>query len=326
MQLKPFRLFSAGEIVAYSVSELAAAEQEHRDRDKERDNNNSERDLMTFVGSPPGDDGALESETYSSESLRYAVVVSVITPQTEAEADNTEVSAQEAVDVIDVGLRRVLLKVGGDLTVSLLCTQVYSFKSARELHSLKESESGKAARTSVNSSPTKPPKPGAGAGKKSSVAAGAASARSANIPPPLPPAGASKTESRPNLDPIRQTDVTGALNGLLLRAGIPVSLEQTQMAEMIVDLQNKQRKKEHELEGERKQLQEALGHLSKFNSAFKCQVCFTNDFDTVLAPCGHCVCGKCAEQLNGAKCPFCRQRFNQKVKMYLPDAADEATL
>merc|ERR1719474_228626 len=45
----------------------------------------------------------------------------------------------------------------------------------------------------------------------------------------------------------------------------------------------------------------------------ECKVCMDHSKDTVLVPCGHCLCSKCSQRLR--KCPMCRARIERSVKI-----------
>lgn len=49
-----------------------------------------------------------------------------------------------------------------------------------------------------------------------------------------------------------------------------------------------------------------------------CAVCFDNEVNTALVPCGHTYCKGCSEadRSRFAKCPQCRQQINARVKIF----------
>jgi hypothetical protein len=47
-------------------------------------------------------------------------------------------------------------------------------------------------------------------------------------------------------------------------------------------------------------------------------VCFTNDANRVLVPCGHLMCGDCLAQLPRQLCPFDRTRIQATCPFYPP--------
>lgn len=63
-----------------------------------------------------------------------------------------------------------------------------------------------------------------------------------------------------------------------------------------------------------KVLQEKLRHIQ---DAMQCKVCMDASLNTALLPCGHLVCGMCADRLDS--CPQCRSVIEQRLKVYLPE-------
>uniref|UniRef100_A0A6C0ANF7 RING-type domain-containing protein n=1 Tax=viral metagenome TaxID=1070528 RepID=A0A6C0ANF7_9ZZZZ len=49
-----------------------------------------------------------------------------------------------------------------------------------------------------------------------------------------------------------------------------------------------------------------------------CPICFENEVNTVLVPCGHTYCKSCSEidKTRYAKCPQCRSQINARVKLF----------
>ena len=45
-----------------------------------------------------------------------------------------------------------------------------------------------------------------------------------------------------------------------------------------------------ELERVKAEVEQLDGRIKRMDRAFLCSICFTNDVDTVLAPCGHMLC------------------------------------
>ena len=103
-----------------------------------------------------------------------------------------------------------------------------------------------------------------------------------------------------------------------------MSLEEKDMMARILDLESTAKRNENELQLERTQHAETREHLSDAMNAFKCQVCLENDYDHVLVPCGHPICGTCLGHLaKPRKCPFCRASSRDIVKVFLPDVDSE---
>lgn len=48
-----------------------------------------------------------------------------------------------------------------------------------------------------------------------------------------------------------------------------------------------------------------------------CKICYENEYEVLLIPCGHVVvCKNCSLQID--KCPFCRAYISNKIKCYFP--------
>ena len=45
-----------------------------------------------------------------------------------------------------------------------------------------------------------------------------------------------------------------------------------------------------------------------------CKVCYNNEFNVVLTPCGHCLCDECSK--NFKDCHICREPIVSFVKVY----------
>ena len=51
----------------------------------------------------------------------------------------------------------------------------------------------------------------------------------------------------------------------------------------------------------------------KNENEFECRVCMDRKKDTVIVPCGHCLCSNCV--LRVEKCPMCRSRIERFIKL-----------
>jgi hypothetical protein len=96
LELKPFRLFRIGEIVAYCPEVL---------------NTSVESNI---------------AETVSNHSFKYARVLTIFTEDTTSN-ETTDFDMMN-----HVGLRRVSIKISRDVVITVLASHVYSFKSIRE--------------------------------------------------------------------------------------------------------------------------------------------------------------------------------------------------
>jgi len=70
----------------------------------------------------------------------------------------------------------------------------------------------------------------------------------------------------------------------------------------------------------RKVIMAGLDEIVKPEDAQKkmCPICFENEVNTVLVPCGHTYCKGCSDidRSRNAKCPQCRSVINARVKMF----------
>lgn len=237
LELKPFRTFRQGEIVAYSQA------------------------LSTTI--PALKEDSSSSSTSSSDSLfpttlYYGRVVSI-----------GEGASGEG------GLRRIGVRGGGGLTITMLTTEVYSFKSTR---SGGEARAGKESITSGmgrkgDISPRNqgvmgksPSKENHTLGKSKALAVG----------------GGGEVEEKRVNDPVSRSELLEALGSLLSRSGIPADLDRDTLLGRIAELTSSNRRMEAELALERTHVVEARDALTRANAAFKCQVCSCSKFHFCL--------------------------------------------
>ena len=243
LELKPFRVFRQGEIVAY--------------------------DLNSKNGVPA-------SDTISLSTLRYGKIIHVDDNKGEA------------------GLKRLMIKTG-EGTSSMLTTQVYSFSSART------------------------------AGEKGTVSdySRFSFLKATDSVKSKPVNQTTSKVEKVVVDPVSKEEVMDALQGLLVRAGIPASIQTKDLMAKLVEQERSNKRLEEDIKNERTQLTESREALSRANAAFKCQICISVDVTHVMVPCGHTICGGCVGQLQRNACPFCRRNINQKVRFYAPDSIEE---
>jgi hypothetical protein len=162
LELRPFRVFRQGEIIAYEES---------------------------AVGSD-GDESVLASVPVSAGATRYGRIVSV------GEASET-------------GIRRLTVKIAANAVCVKLSTEVYSFKSAREVGSAPQQRASSSSGGAVHNRQT------------------ASSAAHSHAPIASSTLQTSSTSSSTTLSAhIGQDELLSVVSGLLTRAGVPVSLEQ----------------------------------------------------------------------------------------------------
>ena len=51
--------------------------------------------------------------------------------------------------------------------------------------------------------------------------------------------------------------------------------------------------------------------------SFECKICYNAIVHSVLIPCGHMLCDRCASNFENGKCPFCRDHVGQVVRTFM---------
>ena len=205
LELKPFRVFRAGEIVASAAAHLAGLgliRQNHPEQDEFQD---------------PEYQSDVDVDNIGVEDLRYAIVVSAGSGNGESPGITPNSGAGSSGDT--GGVRRLVLRGSHDRQVSVLCTSVYSFKSARDAAAQSQAKGGQSTGIS-----------GWGAALIRSSAADAVASPSASALTSSSSSGSSSglpvSLSGVGSGAVSPAEVMGAVQGLLRRAGVPVSLEQ----------------------------------------------------------------------------------------------------
>lgn len=194
----------------------------------------------------------------------------------------------------EAGLKRLLVKTG-DGTSTMLTTQIYSFSSARTVG--EKGSSSDSSRQSFFKSPSQDT-----AKLKSSAQV-----------------------KQEKTDPVSKEEIMDCLQGLLIRAGIPASIQTKDLMAKLLDQERNNKRLEDEVKNERTQLTESRDALTRANAAFKCQICIAVDVTHVMVPCGHTICGNCVTQLQRNQCPYCRKTFSQKIKIFMNSAQETHT-
>ena len=280
LELKPFRMFRAGEIVAYE------------------DNNASSPP-------PPPPSSATSSAAPARVVMRYARVVS-------------------AGDAGAAGVRMVQLRIagsgnggvgseggGGSMSVvTLLATEVFSFKSAREVAAARANASTQGSGLGVTPvmgvSSLRPPLPPPTGPDPSSLGT-----QATGVSP-----GTSAAISHPHQQSVGTHEVLNALNSLLVRAGIPLAPNEQSLVAKVVELDSQNKQLQSDLSQERVALNDLRVELQQATVAYRCQICVTEAVSIVMVPCGHVTCGTCSASLRGSRCPFCRSAIQQKVQVF----------
>lgn len=189
LELRPFRVFRVGEIVAYEVPDEASFSK-------------------ATSGVKALQQDARQSDAQTAAKVKvYAKVVSIG-------------------NASDEGIRRLNVKISSSGVVSALSTDIFSFKSARELNA---SKTAAAAASGVLRIPyfgsSAPKKAAAQVGYNSKLSATAAQNGSGGKGPT---AAVGSDE-----DGVGRSELLGAVNGLLARAGVPIDMEQQVRTSMI---------------------------------------------------------------------------------------------
>lgn len=184
LELRPFRVYRVGEIVAYELP-------------IPRESASSEADSGIKATNQSTD--AKEATTAPLNVKVYAKVISVGT-------------------VSDEGIRRLNVKIGSSAVVSVLSTDIFSFKSARDHNATKAAAAAASGALRMPFFGSSAPKKGTiatpQAGANSKLSATGTSGSSQNA------AGGGEDEN------IGRSELLGAVSGLLARAGVPIDMEQ----------------------------------------------------------------------------------------------------
>merc|ERR1712146_847158 len=250
-------------------------------------------------------DGSVAAIAVSKDLLRYGRIVS-----TSSGEDNSS-----------MGVRKVQVQVSTEKSTMKLSTQIYSFRSARD--------------GGISSGGASPPPSTRGSGTPTFLWKRQQQLDSAEqgLPPPPPPSSTlTAAPATPIFDPaqtdkaVSDSDVIGAISGLLVRAGIPMTLQEKDLMERVLELQASNKRIETALQQERQQHLETRNHLAGAVNVFHCGVCLTNDIDNVITPCGHPICETCLNHLHRRQCPFCRNNILNTVKLFLPHSENDEDL
>jgi hypothetical protein len=292
LELKPFRIFRQGEVVAYeskgsslpskkiannslaseaSTSELFdpfahlidisntesnSGKLEGQEKDHYDGNNiDNLTGNIASMNKVNGDSSGKSSD--SNTYMRYARVIS--TGQIDEEGS---------------AVRKVLLKISNSVSKPMLATQIFSFQSARDVAIRKN--------TSANSLDV-------GVGRSSGVNRGQMSVNKPSVHPSS--LGSNVGDSPPNVgtlgrQPVSQEEIIEAINELHVRAGLPLSPDERNLMARVIELESLYKRSQTEVLTERSSLSDAREALTSASSVKKCQICVCNDISHVMIPCG----------------------------------------
>ncbi len=210
VELRPFRIFRSGEIIAYDNGSVG---DEH-----EKLEPSAPIGAVGTVGTVP-----------SSGDLRYGRIVAV--------GENSSVSGSDT----DTGIRRLTIKTGASGVAGRLSTEVYSFKSAREVSAFAPPSTAKSSNSAGSGNTTSSTNKNGNTKPSATTTTTNTNSSSSN--------GTQQQDSVHGA--IDQRELLGAVHSLLTRAGIPASLEQQELISRIVGLEGSVKRSELELQAER---------------------------------------------------------------------------
>ncbi|DBA01824.1 TPA: LOW QUALITY PROTEIN: hypothetical protein N0F65_002940 [Lagenidium giganteum] len=205
------------------------------------------------------------------------------------------------VDTTGTGVSTLELKLARDMIKSVPSTQVYAFRSSRDLTG-RAPTSARADLAMVLSN------------------AASDSSAAATLPPsvaraPLAPTFLHQGES---LRPVDPENVVSAVNDILGRVNLSLS---TTFEELIAENQRLQRQLEQAEEGRRlatAQIDDAIRDKKDAQDSLTCAICLEHQVDRVLIPCGHIYCSDCVARLPRRSCPVCRQNISDTSPFHAP--------
>lgn len=112
-------------------------------------------------------------------------------------------------------------------------------------------------------------------------------------------------------------DTLKAVDSLLRRAGLPLSLEQQELMGRVMSLEAESKRLSETLRNERNDIATQRQSMQEDSGRFKCAVCLSNIVDRCLVPCGHTLCSACCAQLRTPKkCPYDRKNVTAEVPLF----------
>ena len=77
---------------------------------------------------------------------------------------------------------------------------------------------------------------------------------------------------------------------------------------------NKEKEKLEQELSDSERRKDDFREMTKSNPG-ECKICMDNPLETALEPCGHTMCGKCAQLVDS--CPYCNRAIRQRKRIYL---------
>lgn len=107
------------------------------------------------------------------------------------------------------------------------------------------------------------------------------------------------------------------MTSLMDKLGLPSLMpgEAVAMAELLA-LRKSKEAREAEAVALRKEGVKLRASLEAAKSAWNCAICFANEVNTVLSPCGHTICAPCLAALPSQTCPFDRGAITGTTRIF----------
>lgn len=318
LELKPFRGYYVDEIVAYmdSTSDSSAASA------------SVESAVYRYgrvVASSSSSTSAAVAGGMPSSGIQY---VDVLCCEAEDSDDSDVDSDDDIVHGNSGSLKRKRVQ-------RLLSTDVYSFRPAHSSSSTanyqkcSNKDGVQTAAKGTNAAKASAKSPSSLMGGLLSMASasggvnGKAKAVAAPAPAPAPapvaaPAPSSASVEMVNLqeDDVDTQMTLQALQSLLQRAHLPMTLEASELVQRILTLETQQQHLEATLAKERDDWKRAQRQVAVTTAQFQCQLCLTNSVNVAFVNCGHNCCSSCSSKLLNNRCPFCRRNITAKIPLY----------
>lgn len=178
----------------------------------------------------------------------------------------------------ELAVRKILVKISNLVSKPMLATQIFSFQSARDVATRKNATANASINTGIASSISK---------SKIFSALTPTLVKSST-------SGSASTLGPVGGQPVSQKEIIEAINELHMRAGLPLSPDERNLMSRVVELESLYKRSQMEVLTERSLLSDAREALTQASSVKKCQICVCNDISHVMVPCGEyiliCIC------------------------------------
>jgi sacsin len=228
---------------------------------------------------------------------------------------------------------------GGDESlVTLLSTDVYSFRSAAAAHH----PASTIASTPASSSQHQTNGDGSSTKRSSLIKHLLPKASLASSPPkstasaPSQPLvkGKDKEKEKEEGTVVDNHEMTlQALYSLLERCHLPLQVTESQLLSRVFELESRLAQSQAQRQQAQDDWQRMKQSLEGTMAQYQCSLCLTNRVSVSIVPCGHTMCRECSQRLTAAaasntslgsfrstanqgKCPFCRVTISKHMPLY----------